>query len=87
MVLSGAYTAGVIPAYTDRLSVSDGQMFYSIYYGKGMMGAHNSLVSKKEIWTLVHYVRQFQNADYGKFDENGNPKAIVKVDSTAVKTK
>jgi len=87
MVLSGAYTAGVIPAYTDRLSVSDGQMFYSIYYGKGMMGAHNSLVSKKEIWTLVHYVRQFQNADYGKFDEKGNPKAIVKVDSTAVKTK
>ena len=87
MVLSGAYTAGVIPAYTDRLSVSDGQMFYSIYYGKGMMGAHNSLVSKKEIWTLVHYVRQFQNADYGKFDENGNPKAIAKVDSTAVKTK
>ena len=87
MVLSGAYTAGVIPAYTDLLSVSDGQMFYSIYYGKGMMGAHNSLVSKKEIWTLVHYVRQFQNADYGKFDENGNPKAIVKVDSTAVKTK
>ena len=87
MVLSGAYTAGVIHSYTDRLSVSDGQMFYSIYYGKGMMGAHNSLASKKEIWTLVHYVRQFQNADYGKFDENGNPKAIVKVDSTAVKTK
>ena len=44
-------------------------------------------MSKKEIWTLVHYVRQFQNADYGKFDENGNPKAIAKVDSTAVKTK
>jgi len=85
MVLSGAYVG--VPAYAERSSLSDGQIFYSIYYGKGMMGAHNSLVSKKEIWTLVHYVRQFQNADYGKFDENGNPKAIVKVDSTAVKTK
>jgi hypothetical protein len=35
------------------------------------MGSHASLLNKKEIWTLVHYVRKFQNADYGKFDTNG----------------
>ena len=57
------------------------------YARKGMMGAHNSLVTKKEIWTLVHYVRQFQNPDYGKFDKNGNPKSLVKMDSTVTKTK
>lgn len=69
MVTSGAY-AGV-PNYANLTALSDGQIFYSIYYGKGMMGAHNSLLNKKEIWTLVHYVRQFQDANYGKFDENG----------------
>jgi mono/diheme cytochrome c family protein len=63
MVTSGAY-AGV-PNYADRATLGDGQLFYSIYYGKGAMGAHASLVSKKEIWTLVHYIRKFQNADYG----------------------
>ena len=85
MVLSGAYVG--VPAYADRSSLSDGQIFYSIYYGKGMMGAHNSLVSKKEIWTLVHYVRQFQNPDYGKFDERGNAKTKAISDTSATKTK
>jgi mono/diheme cytochrome c family protein len=66
MVASGAY-AGV-PAYTERAALSDGQMFYSIYYGKGAMGSHSSQLNKKEIWTLVHYVRKFQNADYGSFN-------------------
>lgn len=71
MVASGAYQG--VPNYTERSALSDGQIFYSIYYGKGMMGSHSSLLNKKEIWTLVHYVRKFQNADYGKFDESGKP--------------
>jgi len=75
MVLSGAY-AGV-PNYTDRSALGDGQIFYSIYYGKGSMGSHSSLLSKKEIWTLVHYVRKFQNAEYGKFDAAGVLTASV----------
>jgi hypothetical protein len=33
------------------------------------MGAHGSLLNKKEIWTLVHYVRQFQIDGYGKEEE------------------
>ncbi len=73
MVASGAYSG--VPAYTDRKALSDGQMFYSIYYGKGMMGAHSSIVNKKEIWTLVHYIRQFQNPDYGKFNADGSAMA------------
>ena len=84
MVTSGAY-AGV-PNYANLTALSDGQMFYSIYYGKGMMGAHNSLVNKKEIWTLVHYVRQFQDANYGKFDANGIAASSAAIsDTTAVK--
>ena len=68
MVASGAY-AGV-PNYKN-LTITEGQMFYSIYYGRNAMGAHSSILNKKEIWTLVHYVKKFQNADYGKFDSNG----------------
>jgi len=64
MVMSGAY-AGV-PDYATLTELADGQVFYSIYYGKGSMGAHASLVNNKEIWTLVHYVNQFRNPDYLK---------------------
>lgn len=63
MVTSGAY-AGV-PNYQNVVA-TEGQMFYSIYYGKGAMGGHGSILNKKEIWTLVHYVRKFQDANYGK---------------------
>ena len=80
MVASGAYVG--VPAYATLTALSDGQMYYSIYYGKNMMGAHNSLVSKKEIWTLVHYVRQFQDPNYGKFDANGTAMKSVVADST-----
>jgi len=84
MVTSGAYSG--VPNYANLTALSDGQIFYSIYYGKGMMGAHNSLLNKKEIWTLVHYVRQFQDANYGKFDSNGMAAAsAAKSDTTAVK--
>jgi mono/diheme cytochrome c family protein len=84
MVLSGAYVQ--VPNYATLANLSDGQMFYSIYYGKGMMGSHGSILSKKEIWTLIHYVRQFQNKDYGKFDASGKPvMSAVVSDTTAVK--
>ncbi len=79
MMENGTY-AGV-PSYADRKELSDGQMFYSIYYGKGAMGAHSSLVNKKEIWTLVHYIRQFQDPEYGKFNEDGSAAAPVAADA------
>jgi mono/diheme cytochrome c family protein len=79
MVTSGAY-AGV-PNYTNVVA-TEGQMFYSIYYGKGAMGAHSSFLDKKEIWTLVHYVRKFQDANYG----NPNAEvAAVPVDTISTK--
>lgn len=64
MMASGAYTG--VPDYKDKTSLSDGQIFYSIYYGKGMMGSHASQLNKKEIWSLVHYIRKFQDGDYDK---------------------
>lgn len=65
MVTSGAYKSGGNLDYKDqaKMSLSDGQMFYSISYGKNNMGAHASLLSKEEIWVLVHYVRSLQYGD------------------------
>jgi len=81
MVASGAYVG--VPNYADRKALSDGQIFYSIYYGKGAMGSHASQLNKKEIWTLVHYVRKFQNKDYGTFDATGKPiTAAAPADTT-----
>jgi len=83
MVASGAYVG--VPNYTERADKSDGQLFYSIYYGLNAMGGHASQLNKKEIWTLVHYVRKFQNPAYGSFDANGLPAAVaapVVADST-----
>lgn len=77
MVKSGAY-AGV-PDYKN-LSIADGQVFYSIYYGKGAMGAHAMIVNKEEIWTLVHYVNKFRFDDY---EDNLGGNAVV-ADTTLV---
>ncbi len=77
MVKSGAYSGAAV---LTGLQIADGQMFYSIYYGKGMMGAHNSLLNKREIWTLVHYIKKLQDSKYG------SPNAGPASDSLAVVT-
>lgn len=79
MMLSGAYVG--VPDYANLKQLGDGQIFYSIYYGKGFMGSHASILNKKEIWTLVHYIRKFQNADYGKI---GAVIPVEAADSTKV---
>jgi mono/diheme cytochrome c family protein len=87
MVTAGSYVG--VPVYKN-LAIAEGQMFYSIYYGKGMMGSHAPLLNKKEIWTLVHYVRRFLDANYGKFDpKTGLPMTVAAMapagDTTKVK--
>ncbi|MDX1653290.1 MAG: cytochrome c [Brumimicrobium sp.] len=84
MVESGAY-AGV-PDYANLKELGDGQIFYSIYYGKGAMGAHSMLLNKKEIWTLVHYVNKFRFEDYGKFNEGGDAMSGAPSDSLNVQS-
>jgi len=63
MVESGAYSG--VPDYTNLKNLGDGQLFYSIYYGKGAMGSHRSILNKKEIWTIVHHIRKIQDENYG----------------------
>lgn len=72
MVQSGAYVSSGIPNYKDKekTELSNGQLFHSIYYGRNLMGAHGSMLNKEEIWTLVHYIRQFQDKKYFDLEMN-----------------
>lgn len=47
------------PAYdSDRIKTTpDGKLFYSIRYGKNLMGAYGTVLSPKQIWTVIHYIR------------------------------
>lgn len=41
----------------------DGQMFYSITYGKGVMGAHASQLNQKERWQVINYINSIKGAE------------------------
>ena len=42
------------------LGMPDGQMFYSITYGKGVMGPYGSQLSTSQRWMIVHYLNVMQ---------------------------
>src|SRR5690554_5055194 len=63
MVESGAYMG--VPDFANLTGLADGQLFFSIYYGKGMMGAHAPLLNNKEIWTVVHHINKLRFEGYG----------------------
>ena len=56
----------------------DGQMFYSVTYGKNAMGSYASQLSTKQRWMVIHYVKGRQSA------ANSKPAAA---DSTATAKK
>lgn len=47
------------PSYeSDRIKTTpDGKMFYSIRYGKNLMGAYGTALNPTQIWKVVHYIR------------------------------
>jgi len=50
--------------FAEGLDISQGKMFHTITYGKGLMGAHASQLNQEERWKLVHYIRaEFMNED------------------------
>jgi mono/diheme cytochrome c family protein len=54
----------------------DGQMFYSVTYGKNAMGSYASQLSTKQRWMIIHYIKEKQSV------ANNKPAAA---DSTAAK--
>ena len=48
--------------FAEGLDISEGKMFHSITYGKGLMGPHASQVNQEERWKIIHYIRtKFMN--------------------------
>lgn len=52
---------GAPPSYSGPLkNLSEGKIFHSITYGKGLMGNHGNFLTVDERWKLVHYVQKLQ---------------------------
>ena len=52
------------PAYNGSIKdLPAGKIFYSITYGKNMMGSHSSQISQEDRWKLVFYVQKLQGHD------------------------
>lgn len=43
------------------LNMPDGQMFYSITYGKNLMGSYESQLTRRQRWEIIHYIRSKQS--------------------------
>ena len=43
-------------------SMPEGQMFYSVTYGKNMMGSYASQLSTTQRWMIIHYIKEKQGA-------------------------
>ncbi len=40
---------------------SDGEIFWKLSEGKGVMAAYKNMLSEKERWAVIHYIRNFKN--------------------------
>lgn len=55
--------------YWSKQGLTDGKMFHTMHYGKGLMGSHAGQLSKQERWQLVFYINQLIKSN--------TPKAVV----------
>ena len=64
---NGPYAAAPKNLVADAavLAMPDGQMFYSITYGKGQMGPYGPQLSTTQRWMIVHYIRNKQGKGGG----------------------
>lgn len=52
---------GFIIPTSNAFDRPEGQMFYSITYGRNMMGSHASQLNKKERWQVIQYIHVLNN--------------------------
>jgi len=68
-------------------SMPEGQMFYSVTYGKGQMGSYASQLSSTQRWQIIHYVKSKQGggkqAAAATADTTAAAKATVAADTAA----
>jgi mono/diheme cytochrome c family protein len=47
------------------MTLPDGKMFYSVHFGKGLMGSYASQLSQEERWKVILYINKMQNDHAG----------------------
>lgn len=84
---NGPYAAAPRNLATDPVATNmpDGQMFYSITYGKGQMGPYGPQLSSTQRWMIVHYIKSKQKGDAAPSAAKDSTAATAgtAVDSTA----
>lgn len=55
-------------------AMTDGQMFYSVAYGKGQMGSYASQLTRKQRWEVIAYIKHKQK----EAKANAAPAAVAK---------
>lgn len=68
-----------LPMYT---SMTDGTMFHSITYGRGLMGSYASQLDRRQRWMVINYLRKLQGNPEAAATETATP-APAAADSTA----
>ena len=56
---AGPYPAA--PKNLMTLNMPDGQMYYSLAYGKNTMGSYASQLSRKQRWDIIYFIKHKQN--------------------------
>lgn len=74
---TGPYTPAPKNLIADPLVsvMPEGQMFYSIAYGKNLMGSYASQLSRKQRWMVIRYIKNKQQQT--KALASGKPVAVV----------
>ncbi len=57
---NGPYPAA--PKNLLTLNMPEGQMFYSVTYGRNLMGSYASQLNRKQRWEVIYYIKSKQNA-------------------------
>jgi cytochrome c553 len=68
------------PAYNSSQTkkLTPGEIYYTIFYGKGMMGSHASQIVEEKRWKIVQYVQTLQ----GKKIEDLKANKLKNIDSS-----
>jgi mono/diheme cytochrome c family protein len=50
------------PSYFNdyMLALPDGKMFFSVHYGRNLMGSYAAQLTKRERWQVIHYINKMQ---------------------------
>lgn len=76
-----------VPSYFDdaRINLPDGKMFFSITYGKNLMGPHASLIDPDQRWKIVEYIKSLQTKALA--EKNKQPESVKSDSATTAMTK